>query len=197
MNLRFSRTILETLFLLFASIWLLGLFSLVGLILYQDYTIVYSISVAICLIVFPWLTMWFIDVRQNKRLAASFKYSKSLFIASIIIVSLLNYLVNRLDLVAFTSIVIKYSIVALGEELLFRYYIQNQLEKQFSILGATILQAVLFAFILHSGFPILLNLMIRVPSGIILTYLFKKSNNLPLVIAIHFLYNAIIHIMWL
>lgn len=176
---------------------MLSVSSLLGLIFLIDYNIVYSISVALCLGVFPWISMWFVEEQQNRELAEYFKYTKSLLLFSLMIISIINFYVDSLDILSCLIISIKYIIVAISEELLFRYYVQNQFEKQFSVIFATLFQVLIFAFVLHSGFPFLLNLLIRVPSGITLTYLFKKSKNLSLIISIHFLYNTIIHILWL
>lgn len=197
MKNRNAQSVIISLLLVFIGVWMLGVSSLLGMMFLIDYNIVYSISVALCLGIFPWISMWFIEKQQNRELATYFKYTKSLLLLSLMIIGAISFYVGSMDILSCLTISIKYIIVAISEELLFRYYVQNQFEKEFSVILATLLQALIFALVLHSGFPFLLNLLIRVPSGIALTYLFKKSKNLSLIISIHFLYNTIIHILWL
>ena len=92
---------------------------------------------------------------------------------------------------------IKYLIVSFSEELLFRCYIQKLLETQFKKITATIVQSLLFAFLFYSGLPLILNLLVRFPAGGLLSIIYKKTKNINYPISIHFMYDMIIHIIWL
>lgn len=183
--------------LLIGSLWLLGFVSFLGIIFLGNYEFSYSMSVLLCLGVFPYFYMGKAYPALNQQLPTHLRYWKILLLLAVIVIAIVNIGFGSKSLTDVALIGMRYLIVAVSEEVLFRYYIQHLLEEQCTKWGAILLQACLFAFLLHSGLPILLNLFVRLPAGVILTLIFHKTRNLSIPIVIHLLYDAIIHIIWL
>lgn len=82
-------------------------------------------------------------------------------------------------------------VISMCEEVLFRYIIYRLIRKNHSYVVTVLLTSVLFGFILHLDYPILDNLLIRTPLGIVFSLLATKFG-LQYAIAGHWLYNLII-----
>lgn len=78
-------------------------------------------------------------------------------------------------------------IIVLSEEYSFRHCLISKN----SSLYVVFISAITFAFILHNNEPIITNLLIRFPMGILLGYIYKKNNNFVIVNYIHYIYNII------
>lgn len=100
-------------------------------------------------------------------------------------------------------VIITFCCIAVGEELMFRGYIQNILESQFSFLKATLISSILFGFV-HSflslsGYQNVLNTMIALGVsatifGFVFAYAYRiTGNNLTLAILIHGIWDSIIY----
>ena len=87
-----------------------------------------------------------------------------------IIVTIILKIVIFLGLIVFfdKSVVVHYLIIAFAEEMHFRTFQYEFLEKQLGAKKAVIISSVIFAFILHLNDPIWGNLVIRLPLGMIL-----------------------------
>jgi len=91
--------------------------------------------------------------------------------------------------------VIHYLFVAFSEELLVRGIILYLLEQLFYKEWMSILlSAIIFSLIFHSTDGVLLNLVYRVPFGVITAILYKKTNSLTSPIILHWLYNVLLSI---
>lgn len=192
-----KRKLADVGILLIGSMWLLGFVSFLGIIFLGNYDLSYTMSVLICLGVFPYCYIGRCYPYMNRVLPRYLKYWKFLAGLTIIVLFTVNHLTVNRSVAEIGFIGLKYLIVAVSEEILFRYYLQTLLEEQFSEWLALFLQTFLFAFLLHSGLPLSLNLFIRLPAGILLTLIFKRTGDLSIPIIIHLLYDAIIHIIWL
>lgn len=181
----------------FCGIWLFGLLSTVGLVFKQDYDMVYTLSVVVSFLLLPYGFVSYLEPGLNRDVANYCRFWLPCLIISLLSSVLFNVLFGRLDGLGFLGISLKYGSVAFSEELLCRYYSQNLLEKELPYWLAICLQAALFSFALHSGFPFHLNLLLRFPIGIILTIICQKTKSLPLVMGIHYLYDMVIHLLWL
>lgn len=188
---------LMVLIMTFCGIWLFGLLSTVGLVFKQDYDMVYTLSVVVSFLLLPYGFVSYLEPGLNRDVANYCRFWLPCLIISLLSSVLFNVLFGRLDALGFLGISLKYGSVAFGEELLCRYYSQNLLEKELPYWLAICLQAALFSFALHSGFPFYLNLLLRFPIGIILTIICQKTKSLPLVMGIHYLYDMVIHLLWL
>jgi membrane protease YdiL (CAAX protease family) len=80
-------------------------------------------------------------------------------------------------------------VIALGEEILYRGVIQRRL---FTLLGTNwglVLASIMFAFAGHSGEPWINNLVFRLPFGLILGYLYLRSQSILIPIFVHWAFN--------
>lgn len=82
-------------------------------------------------------------------------------------------------------------IISMCEEFLFRYIIYRLLRRDYSYTTTILLSSLLFGFILHMDYPILDNLLIRTPLGIVFSVLSTKFG-LQYAIGGHWLYNLIV-----
>ncbi|MEY8583816.1 CPBP family intramembrane glutamic endopeptidase [Ligilactobacillus animalis] len=197
MNLETKKKLIDVVALSFISVWLLGFIIFLGMIITNNYTITYIIAIFLSLALFPYYYINRTRKYLNIDLVNYIVYFKRYIFLGIVINLWVNYLWGNVSISEFATINIKYITVAVSEEILYRYYIQKILEEKYSIAVATFIQICLFSFVLHSGFSFLDNLIIRFPSGIVLTWIFKKTNNLSIPITIHFLYDSVIHIIYL
>ena len=89
------------------------------------------------------------------------------------------------------AVVGHFMIIAIAEELYFRVFQFNYLKEQLGVKKAIIISSVIFAFVLHMNDPILGNLLIRLPLGIVLClirYRFGVSKS----IAAHWIYDVVV-----
>ncbi|MFV8044957.1 CPBP family intramembrane glutamic endopeptidase [Streptococcus pluranimalium] len=82
-------------------------------------------------------------------------------------------------------------IISMCEEFLFRYVIYRMLRRDYNYIVAILLTSILFGFILHMDYPIIDNLLIRTPLGILFS-IFATKFGLQYAIASHWLYNLIV-----
>lgn len=75
--------------------------------------------------------------------------------------------------------------VAFGEELLYRGVIQRRLTVLFGRYWGLVLASILFAFLDHPKTPFIDNLILRLPFGLILGYLYLRGNSLIVPIGLH------------
>lgn len=197
MNFKISKNFINVLVLSFGSTWLFSVISFLGFTLFNNYILVYTLSISISIGLFPYLYVERLDQEINKNLSNYLKGSLFAILISFLIAFAFNYISNSFNFYSFLVLFFQYLTVAICEELLFRYYLQNILEKFLSFKIALILQSLLFAFLLHSGLPNVINLVFRLPSAICLTLIFRKSKNLSIVCFLHFLYDISLHIFYL
>ncbi len=81
--------------------------------------------------------------------------------------------------------------VALSEEVLTRGIIIRELRKIFSNNIALLLSALIFAFVFHSRENIVINLIIRVPLGLVFGKTYLVTKNIYASVAMHWLYNLL------
>lgn len=80
--------------------------------------------------------------------------------------------------------------ISMCEEVLFRYIIYGLLRKHYKYGMAILITSILFGFILHLDYPLIDNLLIRMPLGIIFSILATKFG-LQYAIAGHWLFNLL------
>lgn len=109
------------------------------------------------------------------------------FIAIIFSIVLLHL---KMDIGGFMEIVLQQIFVSIAEEFLMRgiifFLLLQFLKKRYK---AVIVNAIIFAFLLHTGGDIISNLVYRFPAGIILASITLKTGRLYPAIIIHFVYN--------
>ncbi len=81
--------------------------------------------------------------------------------------------------------------IALFEEILFRYIIFRVLRKNYSNWQSILIGSILFGVILHINGDWLANIIVKVPSGMILYWLAQKSG-IQSSIGLHWLYNIVV-----
>ncbi len=81
--------------------------------------------------------------------------------------------------------------VAIGEEWLFRGLIQSLISKYSNEFVGILISAMIFAVVLHINYPLLLNLLVRFPLGILFS-LIKKYVGLPEAMMSHWIYNFVL-----
>ena len=106
-----------------------------------------------------------------------------------IVISIIIFLVNSLFIRS--DEYFHQMIISMCEEFLFRYIIYRLLRRDYSYTTTILLSSLLFGFILHMDYPILDNLLIRTPLGIVFSVLSTKFG-LQYAIGGHWLYNLIV-----
>jgi len=79
--------------------------------------------------------------------------------------------------------------VALGEEFFFRSVLQRRLTRLWGAVPAILIVAAIFAFPLHYRAPPVENLLVRLPVGLVLGWLFARQESVLSPIVAHFLLN--------
>ena len=74
--------------------------------------------------------------------------------------------------------------VGLGEELIFRSLLQTRLQTSIGSFRGLLLASLLFG-VMHSGYGTFYEIMYTSLAGLILGYMFQKTNNLPFVSLVH------------
>lgn len=186
-----TDNILDVIFLSFGAVWMLSFCLILGNIFKLNNEIVYVISVFISLNYIP---RKYIKKKYSYFLKDINKINKIDIVMFLFgNIFLIYFYIKTNNVVAYLPLVIiKFMVVAISEEILYRIYLQKILEKIFTVRIALLLQSFMFAFILHSGLPVILNLLLRFPIGIILTCIYKKNNRIDIPILIHYFYNFII-----
>ncbi len=89
------------------------------------------------------------------------------------------------------SLSIRWLFVAFGEETLYRGILQRRLSALWGKYLGLILASVVFAFLGHPNAPLAVNLALRLPFGIILGYLYLRSQSLLIPIGAHCAFNIL------
>ncbi|HEO6712702.1 TPA: CPBP family intramembrane metalloprotease [Streptococcus agalactiae] len=108
-----------------------------------------------------------------------------------------QYLMFSIAIYIFNSLFIKSDeyfqqlVVSASEEVLFRYILYRLLREDYSKLIVVLITSLLFGFILHMNYPVIDNLLIRTPLGLLFSILAMKFG-LQYSIATHWLYNLVV-----
>jgi membrane protease YdiL (CAAX protease family) len=89
------------------------------------------------------------------------------------------------------SLSIRWLIIAFGEEVLYRGIIQRRLSDLCGKYCGLVLASLVFAFVGHLMAPPADNLILRLPFGLILGYLYLRSRSLLLPIVMHWGFNVL------
>jgi membrane protease YdiL (CAAX protease family) len=89
------------------------------------------------------------------------------------------------------SLSIRWLFVAFGEEMLYRGILQRRLSALWGKYFGLILASVVFAFLGHPKAPLAINLALRLPFGIILGYLYLRSQSLLIPTGAHWAFNIL------
>ncbi len=89
------------------------------------------------------------------------------------------------------SVCIPWLFVAFGEEVLYRGIIQRRLCSLCGKYGGLILASLVFAFLGHFKAPLIDNLILRFPFGLILGYLYLRSRSLLIPVGLHWVFNVL------
>ena len=89
------------------------------------------------------------------------------------------------------SLSIRWLFVAFGEEVLYRGIVQRRLSALCGKYWGLILASVVFAFIGHPRAPLIDNLVLRLPFGLILGYLYLRSRSLLIPTGLHWGFNVL------
>ena len=123
------------------------------------------------------------QLKEEKEKEVTFSWKQYIVIS--IIIFLVNSLFIRSDEYFHQMI------ISMCEEILFRYIIYRLLRRDYGYTTTILLTSILFGFILHLDYPILDNLLIRTPLGILFSLLSTKFG-LQYAIGGHWLYNLIV-----
>lgn len=89
------------------------------------------------------------------------------------------------------SLCTRWLVVASAEEVLYRGIIQRRLSRIWGKYCGLILASALFAFVGHWQAPLVDNALFRLPFGVILGYLYLRSNSLLMPITMHWWFNVL------
>lgn len=81
--------------------------------------------------------------------------------------------------------------IALFEEILFRYIVFRVLRKTYSLWQSILVGSILFGVLLHMNGDLLINAMIKIPSGIFLYWIAQKYG-IQNSVGLHWLYNSLV-----
>ncbi len=92
-------------------------------------------------------------------------------------------------------LMIHYLIVSIGEEYIYRHLILNMLKEKYGEVISILISAVMFAFILHNSEAFIINLLVRLPLGIVFGIVTVKTKSIKTSIIMHTMYNLVIMVV--
>lgn len=126
---------------------------------------------------------------KNKR------YIFSVLLLIIIFTFVIIYAKQKLSTELFLVLVIHNFFVAFTEELLARGVILSLLLKVMGPLASIILNGVIFACVFHSAADFVINLILRLPLGILLAFLSYWTRSIHSSVLFHWLYNVVVEFL--
>ena len=108
------------------------------------------------------------------------------------ILFILLLLVSFLSLNKTYILIIHFLAIGYAEEVLYRMVIQDKLSEVFSEISTIVLSSLIFAIVGHFAEPISINLMVRVPLGIVLSVVKMRTKFLIIPTTIHSIYNILL-----
>lgn len=109
-----------------------------------------------------------------------------------IIFLLLIFIIAMCPLSDRVILIIHFMIIAYSEEILYRVILLEELDASFNPLASIVISSLFFAFLGHLSEPILSNLIIRFPLGIILAFVKMKTHTVVFPTFVHALYNIML-----
>lgn len=151
---------------------------------YMQTYINYSVPVLSGLFIFPFVLVKikFMDVGEPVKFKLDYLSICLILIGTVI--SCYKLFFQGLHL----HIIIHTLVIAISEEFLYRYILLNKCENKVMLL----ISSFIFAFVLHSNEPLIMNLIVRFPIGLILGVIFIKRKELLLCILLHYIYNLVL-----
>ncbi|MEG3006101.1 MAG: CPBP family intramembrane glutamic endopeptidase [Oscillospiraceae bacterium] len=141
----------------------------------------YSLPIILGLVVFPKCMIHLKIVHQENKINFKIKKLEIICLAGTFITIL-----ARRDLAL--DVIIQTIVIALSEEFLFRYFLIDGKNAKSLILFSSLI----FAFVAHGNEPLLVNLLLRLPLGLALGYIYKKQDSYIGCSMLHFVYNLIL-----
>lgn len=108
-----------------------------------------------------------------------------IFLMLIVTVILLNYFLLKSDEL-FTALIVSFC-----EEFLFRYLLFGFLQQSYTNMQSVLIVSLMFGLVLHLNGNFIINLLIKVPAGIVLSVITKKFG-LQFSVVIHWLNNMLV-----
>lgn len=123
------------------------------------------------------------------------KYRYIVFIITSLVALILIILgIYFIDWNSYKLFILSFILSSISEEFLFRGLIEYHLCQYYTTTITILIQAMLFAFIGHQSFDIVTNLIVRVPLGILLSYLRRLTSLYSPCILLHALYDTLLFI---
>ncbi|WP_205401979.1 CPBP family intramembrane glutamic endopeptidase [Streptococcus lutetiensis] len=105
---------------------------------------------------------------------------------SYLVVAVIIFLINYFFLGS--TEYFKQMIISMSEEFLFRFVIYKILRKNYSYIQAIVIGSLLFGVVLHLNYPLMDNLLVRAPLGL-LFYILATKFGLQYAVAGHWIFN--------
>lgn len=160
----------------------------------KDLMFQYSIPFSIFFGIFPMFYVLFfkrlklkeINVLPNKNKWYIFSVVLLIIMSACVIL----YVKQKLSTELFLILIIHNFFVAFTEELLARGIILSLLLKSMRPIASIILNGIIFAFVFHSAADSTINLLLRLPLGILLAFLSYWTRSIHPSILLHWMYNV-------
>lgn len=154
-----------------------------------------SLPLLISFVILPWLYLAKVEKMKvfQSLVTSGYQVRRDSFLAFGFVATVLVLFING-QLISHYIAVSHFAVVALSEEFLTRGVLINKLSKTFPPVLSLILSSLCFAFIFHSNVSMLMNLLIRLPLGLLLGFLYMKAKNLRTPILVHWVYNVLVFI---
>lgn len=152
-----------------------------------------SLPLLISFVILPWLYLAKIEKMKVLQTLVTSGYQVRLdSLLAFVFLAMLLFLFMNGKLISHYIAISHFAVVALSEEFLTRGILIKKLSKTFTPALCLIISSICFAFIFHSNVSMLMNLLIRLPLGLLLGFLYLKAKNLRTPILVHWVYNVLV-----
>jgi hypothetical protein len=163
----------------------------------KDIIIFFSVPTILFLGILPILYELIIERKSLQDVGlmpgSSLAYTLSMITSVLILfASIWTLYSHKLEPTIFGSVILHNFAVGFGEEIFARSVILSELQKVFNTYMSVIIDALIFAFVLHSNLDMRINLLVRFPLGLILAFVAVKAKSIYPSIILHWSYNILV-----
>lgn len=168
---------------------------------FKDVFVSFTLPMLTALVIAPLTIKLFVQKTSLSDLGLAFPISKLSLVLCILMGAvsiILTFCLDRFSelKVSAWTVLFHFFFVALSEEIILRSIIMNELLCfSRSILVLCVINGAIFAFIYHSSEDFFINLLVRFPLGLILSFVRLRSKSTYPAVMLHLMYNMIVTII--